>query len=79
MRGNKHLDASGNTWLTANEAVSFEGNDHLMNRRRTDLEMTLDVGFGRWTPKHVRIGVDEGQVLALLFGEALVAGLLCSA
>jgi len=41
--------------------------------------VALDVGFGRGAPKHVRIGVDEGQVLALLFGEAAVDGLVRSA
>lgn len=41
--------------------------------------MALDVGFGGWASKHVRMGVDEGQVLALLFGEALVDGAMHSA
>ncbi len=79
MWGHKELDASGKAGLTSNETVSFKGDDHLMNRRRTDLEMTLDVCFGRWTPKHVRIGIDEGQVLALLLGEGAVFGGLRSA
>ncbi|WP_404928096.1 hypothetical protein [Mesorhizobium sp. ORM16] len=41
--------------------------------------MALDIGFGGWASKHVRVGVDEGQVLALLFGEALVDGPVRSA
>ncbi len=74
MRRNKDFDASWHAGLTANEPISFERDDHLMDRRRTDLEMALHVGFGGRAAKHVRIGVDEGQVLALLFGEALVGG-----
>ena len=38
-----------------------------------DAEMALHVGFGRSAPEHVRVRVDEGQILALLFGEAWVA------
>ena len=38
------------------------------------LEMALHVGFGGRAAEHARIGVDEGQVLALLFGEAWRAG-----
>ena len=33
-------------------------------------KVALHVGFGRRAPEHVRVGVDEGQILALLFGEA---------
>jgi hypothetical protein len=56
--------------LTSNEAVSFEGEDHLVDRRRADAEMALDVGFGGWAPEHVGVGMDEGQVMTLLLGEA---------
>ncbi len=73
MWSNEEFDASSDTWLPANEAGAFECNNHLMDRRRADLEVALHVGFGRGAPEHVRIGVDEGQILALLFGEALVA------
>lgn len=54
------MDASGDTGLTADETVSFERHDHLVHRGRADLEVAL----------HIGVGVDEGQVLALLFGEA---------
>jgi hypothetical protein len=66
--------ASGNAWLTANEAISFEGNYHLVDRGRADLKVPLHVGLGGWASEHVRIGVDEGQILALPFGEAVSAG-----
>jgi hypothetical protein len=35
--------------------------------------MPLHVGFGRRLTEDVGIDVDEGQILALLFGEALWA------
>jgi hypothetical protein len=38
------------------------------------LKVALHIGLGGWASEHVRVGVDEGQVLALLFGEALSAG-----
>jgi len=67
------LDTSGDAGLTPNEAISFERHDHLVDRWRADLKVTLHVGLGGWAPEHVRIDVDESQVLALLFGEALSA------
>ena len=60
--------------MTTDEAGALEGGDHLVNRRRTDPEVALHIGFGGWTLEHVRIDIDEGQILALLFGEALRAG-----
>jgi len=70
---NEKFDASGNTRLTANKAGAFEGENHLVNRGRADAEMTLHVGFGRSASEHVRVRVNEGQILALLFGECWVA------
>ena len=67
------MDASGDAGLTPNEAISFERHDHLVDRGRADLKVALHVGLGGWAPEHVRVGVDEGQVLTLLFGEALSA------
>ena len=68
--GQENLDASGHAGLTPNEAVSFEGDDHLVNRRRADAEMSLDVFFCGRLPEHVRIGMDESEVVALLLGQA---------
>ena len=59
--------------MTANEAVSFERHDHLVDRGRADLKVALHVGLGGRATEHVRVGVDEGQVLPLLFCEALSA------
>jgi hypothetical protein len=44
-----------------------------VNRGRADLKVALHVGLGGWASKHVRLGIDEGQILALLFSEALSA------
>ena len=74
FRSNQDLDASGDTGLTPNEAISFECQDHLVDRWRGDLKVKLHIGFGGWASEHVRVGVDEGQILALLFGEARRAG-----
>jgi hypothetical protein len=58
---------------TPNEAVSFEGDDHLVDRGRGDLKVALHVGLGGRASEHVRVSVDESQILALLFGEGLSA------
>ncbi|WP_269434429.1 hypothetical protein [Vineibacter terrae] len=36
--------------------------------------MALHVGFGRSLVEHAGVDMDEGQILALLFGEAMRAG-----
>jgi hypothetical protein len=43
------LDASGDTGLTSNEAISFERHDHLVDRGRADLKVALHIGFGGWS------------------------------
>jgi hypothetical protein len=64
------LDGSGDAGLTANEVISFEREDHLVDRGRADLKVALHVGLGGRASEHVRVSIDEGQVLALLVGEA---------
>ena len=71
---NDELDASGDAGLTSDKTGSFEGDDHLVNGGWADLEVALHVGFGRRAAEHSQVCVDEGQVLALLFGETLFAG-----
>ena len=71
LRWDEDVDASGNARPSADEAVAFEAENHLMDRRRADAEMPLHVGFGRSLTEHVPIDVDEGPILALLFGDAL--------
>ena len=40
-----------------------------MDGWRGDLEVLLHVGFGGWSSVDAGIGMDEGEVLALFFGE----------
>lgn len=68
-------DAAGSAGLAADKAVVFERQNHLMDRRRGDAEVALHVGFGGRSSNHLGIGVDKGQVLALLGGEARFGGL----
>ena len=79
LRSDEEFDASGDTWLASDQTGAFERKNHLVNRGRRDLEMTLHVGLGRRAPEQPRIGIDEGQVLALLFGEAGRAWLVSGA
>ena len=79
MRSHEELDASCDAGLTADEAILFERHDHLVDRRRGDLEVALQVGLGGRASEDVRVSVDESQVLTLLFGEALPSGAMSSA
>ena len=79
MRGNEEFDASGDARLTLDQAGSFEGKDHLVDRGWADAEVAPHVGLGGRASEDARIGVDEGQILALLFGESLPAGTTSSA
>jgi len=79
LRSDEEFDASCDTWLASDQTGAFERKNHLVNRGRRDLEMTLHVGLGRRAPEQPRIGIDEGQVLALLFGEAGRAWLVSGA
>lgn len=74
LRGNEEFDASGEAWLSADESGVVEVNDHLVDGGRADTKMALHVGFGRGLSEHMRINVDEGQILTLLFGEGLRGG-----
>jgi hypothetical protein len=73
LRWDEDIDASRDAWLSANEAVAFEAEDHLMDRRWADAEMTLHVGFGWGLAEDVRVDVDEDQIVALFFGELVRA------
>jgi hypothetical protein len=66
---NQQFDASGDAGFALDEAGAFEGEHHLVNRWRGDAEVPLQVGFGWWPAEDAAIGIDEGEVLALLFGE----------
>ena len=47
----------------------MEIDDHLMDGGWGGLKMALDIGFGGSLSEDARIDVDEGEVVALLFGE----------
>ena len=64
------LDAARYAGLASDETCTFEGEDHLVNGRWCHAEVSLDVGFGRGPPMDAGVGVDEGQILALLGREA---------
>ena len=65
------LDAARYGGLASNETCTFEGEDHLVNGRWCHAEVSLDVGFGRGrVPMDAGVGIDEGQILALLGREA---------
>ena len=63
------MDAPWLSRLSSDEALSLEGDDHLMDGWRRDLEVALHVGFGGWSSVDPGVGVDEGEILALFFGE----------
>jgi hypothetical protein len=53
LRSNEDLDASGDAGLTPNEAVSFERQDHLVNRGRADFKVALHVDLGGWARRNM--------------------------
>jgi len=57
FRRHEDFDASGDAGLTSDEAISFEGDDHLVDGGRADAEVALDVGFGGRLSEHERIGM----------------------
>ncbi len=71
----EHFDAARGPRLSTNEALAFEREHPLVDRRRADLEVSLHVGFGGRAAEHAGIRVDEGQILALLGSEAGLCGL----
>lgn len=48
----------------------MESEDHLMNRRRRYLEVTLEICLRGRATMDGGIGMNEGQILALLFRKA---------
>ena len=71
MWRNQHLNASRDAWLASDETFAFECEDHLVDRRWSDAEALLHLSFGGRPPVHARVGVDEGQILALLWSAPL--------
>ena len=57
---NEHFDAAGDARLSSDEPGALEREDHLVDRRRADMESALQIGFGRGATEHLSIGVDKG-------------------
>jgi hypothetical protein len=70
----QQLDAAGYAGVASDQPVAFEREHHLVNRRRSHLKESLQIGFGRRPAEHQRVGMDKGQVLPLLGREAGYAG-----
>src|SRR5260370_16585649 len=65
FRIDEDFDAASGGRLPSDEACAFERQHHLVNRRRCDAKILLDVGFRRRPAMQARVQVDIRQVLAL--------------
>ena len=70
LPGQPQLNASRGSGLAFDEAGFLQGDYHLVDGGRGDLEMASHVRFGRGPFEDPVISVDEGQILALELGEA---------
>jgi len=69
IRRDEQLDTAWLARLTTDQATAFELDEHAMDAGRSNPEVLLHVGFG-WRPAmQLCIGVDEGEILALLLCE----------
>src|SRR3546814_14740607 len=57
-------------WSSDVCSSDLEGQHHLVDRWRADAEVALNVCLGRRPAVDTGIGVDEGEILPLLVGEA---------
>ncbi len=69
---NQHLDRPSLARSPSDEVPALEREDHVVHRRRRDIEVPLEVRFGRRAPVDLRVGRNERQVLPLKFGEPWV-------
>ncbi len=63
-----------NNSLLASVSAPSTVSPNVVDGRRSDTEMTLHVGFGWSLVEEACIDIDEGQIVALLLGEAMRAG-----
>ncbi len=70
MWRDEDLNGSRFSGLSCDKALAFEGENHLVDGGRRDLEMAALIGLGGWPFVDRRIGVNEGEILALLFAES---------
>ena len=69
FRLNEQFDAAGDARVTPDRPATFQCEHHLMGGGRSNVEVALDVGLGGRAAEDAAIGMDEGQILALLGGE----------
>jgi hypothetical protein len=69
LGGYADLNASRLSRNATNESELLKDHDHAMDRRGRDSEVSLHIGLGRRPAVEQHVGVDEGEVLALLVGE----------
>ena len=63
---NEELDSPGLTRDSLDELTVFEFENHPMNSRRCDLEVSLHIPLRGRSSMNLGVRVDEGQILALL-------------
>ena len=76
MGRNEELDASGQVPLFADEAIAFEGANHLHGLRGGDPKNGAVCRLQNLTEQAL-VDTDEDQVVDLLFGHALRAAVAC--
>jgi len=59
------MDRTSLPRLSGDESISFESENHLMDRRRCDLKVLLHVGLCRRYAMKLRVEVNVRQVLSL--------------
>jgi len=66
-----HQEADGSRlpWFSFDEAVALQGFNHVVNGRRGNQEVALQIGLSRSLAVDLSVVVDEGEVLALFGGE----------
>ena len=67
LTSNVGPDTPGFPWNAFDKSGTVEIENHLVNTWRGNLEESPHISLGRRSPEHLRIGMDEGQVLALLY------------
>jgi tRNA-splicing ligase RtcB len=71
IRRNQNANAARLARGARDEPPSFKSEDHLMNGRRRDIEVTLHISLGRRTLMNLGVVMDEGEVLTLLARERI--------
>lgn len=74
FRIDQQRDASGDARFSGDQTFLFEGQDHLMNAWWCDGEEALHIRLGRGLAHDERIGMDEGQILALPVSKGGILG-----